>query len=150
MHLSALTLRSRKKAQTERKAQRTDFCFHGSRICRETFKFIHNISQDKLTNLIKHYKEKVFSHECIRIQNADLPMHWSWRRLGEWWTSSWTMPRQIALFCLVVPLGTGELISNSYPLAVASEKCITNTVLPLKMLGCVRSPFLHFDTCGQS
>ena len=58
MHLSALTSRSRKKAQTERKAQRTDFYFHGSRICRDTFKFIHNISQDKLTNLIKHYKEK--------------------------------------------------------------------------------------------
>ncbi|XP_041373710.1 LOW QUALITY PROTEIN: uncharacterized protein LOC121386766 [Gigantopelta aegis] len=57
MHLSASTSRSRKKVQTERKAHRTDFYFHGHRICRDTFKYLHNIGQKKLNNLMKHYKE---------------------------------------------------------------------------------------------
>ena len=57
MHIGAKTTRSRKKQQSDRKAQRTDFCHHGIQICRDTFKYMHSIGQDKLNNLIKHYKE---------------------------------------------------------------------------------------------
>ena len=57
MHLSKETQRSRKRTQTERKAQRTDFFHHGHKICRDTFKYLHGIGQDRLNNLIKHYKE---------------------------------------------------------------------------------------------
>lgn len=53
MHLTASTTKSRKKAE----AQRTDFFYHGFKICRDTFRYIHNISQDKLNNLMRHYKE---------------------------------------------------------------------------------------------
>ena len=56
MHLSDMTSRSR-RAQSERKTQRTDFYHHSKRICRDTFKYVHGIGQDKLNNLIKHYKE---------------------------------------------------------------------------------------------
>ena len=37
--------------------QRTDFYHHGHRTCRETFKFMHSIGQDKLNALVKHYKQ---------------------------------------------------------------------------------------------
>ncbi|CAM4735586.1 unnamed protein product [Leuciscus chuanchicus] len=57
MHLSQLTSCSRKKEQTSRKSQRTDFFHHGKKICRDTFKYLHTIGQDKLNVLIKHYKE---------------------------------------------------------------------------------------------
>lgn len=57
MHLSQLTSCSKKKEQTVRNSQRTDFFHHGMKICRATFKYIHNIGQDKLNALIKHYKQ---------------------------------------------------------------------------------------------
>ncbi|KAL2104400.1 hypothetical protein ACEWY4_001268 [Coilia grayii] len=57
MHLSQLTSRSKKKEQTVRTSQRTDFFHHGLKICRETFKYLHSIGQDKLNALIKHYKQ---------------------------------------------------------------------------------------------
>ena len=56
MHLTATTSKSRKKQQSQRKTQRTDFYYHGFRICRDTFKYLHNIGQDKLNNLISHYR----------------------------------------------------------------------------------------------
>ena len=57
MHIGTKTSQSRKKHQSDRKAQRTDFYHHGFQICRDTFKYMHSIGQDKLNNLIKHYKE---------------------------------------------------------------------------------------------
>ena len=56
MHLSSMTTKTRRGQQQERQAQRTDFYLHGFRICRDLFKQIHTISQDKLTALIAHYK----------------------------------------------------------------------------------------------
>ena len=56
MHLTSMTTQSRKKEQKERKTQRTDFYHHGFRICRDVVKSLHDISQDKLTRLITHYK----------------------------------------------------------------------------------------------
>ncbi|XP_033103474.1 uncharacterized protein LOC117106237 isoform X2 [Anneissia japonica] len=41
----------------DRKSSHTFYYFRGSPICRETFKFLHRISQNKLTALIKHLKE---------------------------------------------------------------------------------------------
>lgn len=57
MHLSELTSRSHQKEQTSRRFQKTDFYHHGLKICRDTFKYLHCIGQDKLNSLIKHYKE---------------------------------------------------------------------------------------------
>ena len=56
MHLSSMTRKTRRGQQQERQAQRTDFYLHGFRICRDIFKKLHAISQDKLTALIAHYK----------------------------------------------------------------------------------------------
>lgn len=56
MHLSQLTCRSKQKEQTVRSSQRTDFFHHGLKICRQTFKYMHTVGQDKLNALIKHYK----------------------------------------------------------------------------------------------
>lgn len=57
MHLSDRSSHGHKKEGSPRVKQRTDFYHHGHRICRETFKFMHNIGQDKLNALIKHYKQ---------------------------------------------------------------------------------------------
>ena len=54
MHLSSMTRKTRRGQQQERQAQRTDFYLHGFRICRDIFKQLHAISQDKLTALIAH------------------------------------------------------------------------------------------------
>ena len=51
-----MTTKTRRGQQQERQVQRTDFYLHGFRICRDLFKHIHTISQDKLTALIAHYK----------------------------------------------------------------------------------------------
>lgn len=56
MDLSSLTTSSRKGQQNVRKAQRTDFFYHGFRVCRDIFRYIHGIGQDKLTALMSHYK----------------------------------------------------------------------------------------------
>ncbi|RUS90967.1 hypothetical protein EGW08_001271 [Elysia chlorotica] len=58
IHLESQTRNSKNSAQTERKTQRTDYSLHGHKICRDFFKFIHGIGQDKLTALLKHYKAK--------------------------------------------------------------------------------------------
>ncbi|XP_014674791.1 PREDICTED: uncharacterized protein LOC106814923 [Priapulus caudatus] len=57
INMKETTASSKRKRQTQRKHQRTCYCVEGTRICRETFKFLHCISQDKLTALLKHYKE---------------------------------------------------------------------------------------------
>ena len=56
MHRTTMTTQSRKKGQKERNTMRTDFYHHGFRICRDVFKSLHGISQNKLTALITHYK----------------------------------------------------------------------------------------------
>lgn len=45
-----------KRTQTEWQRNRTDFYHHGKIICRNTFIFLHAISKDKLTALLKHYR----------------------------------------------------------------------------------------------
>ena len=57
MHLSEQVSHSRKKEGTVRKRQRTEYFYHGHRICRDTFRYIHAIGQDKLNAPMKHYKE---------------------------------------------------------------------------------------------
>jgi len=56
MHLSSTTKCARRRGQTQRKLTRTDFFYRGDPICREMFKYIHGLSQDKLTALLKNYK----------------------------------------------------------------------------------------------
>ncbi|RUS68705.1 hypothetical protein EGW08_023532 [Elysia chlorotica] len=56
--LTPHTKRSKQKHQTERKSQKTDYMLFNSRICRDLFKYIHAISQDKLNNLMKQFKSK--------------------------------------------------------------------------------------------
>ena len=56
MHMSASTTCTKRKDQTERQSQRTDFYHLGQPICRDLFKHIHCLSQDKLTGIIKHFK----------------------------------------------------------------------------------------------
>ena len=56
MHLLSMARKTRRGQQQERQAQRTDFYLHGFHICRDIFKQLHAISQDKLTALIAHYK----------------------------------------------------------------------------------------------
>ncbi|KAK2181233.1 hypothetical protein NP493_405g02028 [Ridgeia piscesae] len=55
MHLSKITSHGRKEG-TPRKTQRINFFHHRQRICRDIFKHMHGIGQDKLNALIKHYK----------------------------------------------------------------------------------------------
>ncbi|XP_030608451.1 uncharacterized protein LOC115796267 [Archocentrus centrarchus] len=52
-----LTQSTKQKTKTERQHQRTEHYVNGTRVCREAFKFLHCISQNKLTALLKHYKE---------------------------------------------------------------------------------------------
>ncbi|XP_035246446.1 uncharacterized protein LOC118212563 [Anguilla anguilla] len=56
MHLSDTISRSRKREQTQRLAHRTDYYYHGHRICRDVFKYLHGVGQDKLNALMKHCK----------------------------------------------------------------------------------------------
>ncbi|KAL3045312.1 hypothetical protein OYC64_013556 [Pagothenia borchgrevinki] len=57
INLSKETACAKRGHQKERKQQRTSYILDGHKICRETFKFLHGISQDKLTGIIKFYKE---------------------------------------------------------------------------------------------
>ena len=56
IHMNKTTQRQN-KVQSDRKVTRTEYFHHGQQICRETFKYMHNISIDKLSALIRHYKE---------------------------------------------------------------------------------------------
>ena len=63
MHLTSMTTQSR------------NFYHHGFRICRDVFKSLHDISQDKLTRLITHYKvagveARVYRNKRKRPANA--------------------------------------------------------------------------------
>lgn len=57
MNQSTMTCSQKRSKQTERQRQRTVYCIEGKRVCRETFKYVHAISQDKLSAVITHYKE---------------------------------------------------------------------------------------------
>ncbi len=63
MHLSPMTCQ-KKKLHTERKKVRSDHYFHGDKICRDTFCFIHRISHNKLSVLMAHYRG---SGVCVRV-----------------------------------------------------------------------------------
>ncbi|XP_072029641.1 uncharacterized protein [Amphiura filiformis] len=63
MHLSPMTCQ-KKKLHTERKKVRSDHYFHGDKICRDTFCFIHRISHNKLSVLMAHYRG---SGICVRV-----------------------------------------------------------------------------------
>ena len=54
IHLDAAARHGR--VSKERRASKTSYALHGHPICRDFLKYVHNISQDKLTDLIKHYK----------------------------------------------------------------------------------------------
>ena len=53
MFVSSLTRRSLKKKSQKGK---TEYRLHGHRICKDIFKYMHGIGQDKLNSLITHYK----------------------------------------------------------------------------------------------
>ena len=53
IHLDAAARHDR--VSKERRASKTSYALHGHPICRDFLKYVHNISQDKLTDLIKHY-----------------------------------------------------------------------------------------------
>ena len=55
MHMSETTTRSRKKVQSPRVAERTDFFFHGYRICIIIFRYLHCLGKPRLKTLIKKY-----------------------------------------------------------------------------------------------
>ena len=59
INLSSITRRTKKGADsnTERQRPRTSYMVEGHAVCRDTFKFLHAISQDRLTSLIKWYKD---------------------------------------------------------------------------------------------
>ena len=67
MHLSPLTCQ-KKKCHTERKKVRSDHYFHGDKICRDTFCFIHRISHNKLSVLMAHYRG---SGICVRVMKRE-------------------------------------------------------------------------------
>ena len=58
--------------ETARKRTRTPFFYHGKRICRKTFLFLHHIHQKRFYSLLKHYKKSGLS---VRVHgnNKRLP-----------------------------------------------------------------------------
>ncbi|KAI0229463.1 hypothetical protein LSAT2_020106 [Lamellibrachia satsuma] len=56
IHNASMTEKSKQKQQMTRQQQRTNYCVEGQWVCREK-SFLHWISQDELTSLLKHYKE---------------------------------------------------------------------------------------------
>ena len=67
------------RSEKSRKQLRMTFFYHGKRICRTTFLFLHCISKNKFCTLLKHYKENGLS----------LRIHGNKKR-----PSSWTVPSQ--------------------------------------------------------
>ena len=83
MHLSSMTRKTRRGQQQERQAQRTDFYLHGFylhgfRICRDIFKQLHAISQDKLTALTRAVVDFIVNYAEANaiILPGRTPGHW--------------------------------------------------------------------------
>ena len=55
--MSGKTQCSKRKMQTDRKQPQSTWIIHGTKVCRIAFLFISNISNDKLLNVMKWYKE---------------------------------------------------------------------------------------------
>ena len=55
--MSDKTQCSKRKMQTDRKQPQSTWIIHGTKVCRIAFLFINNISNDKLSNVMKWYKE---------------------------------------------------------------------------------------------
>lgn len=65
---------AKRKAVTERRNTRSLYKLHGKHICLWTFRYVHRISQAKLTALIKWYKQhglKPRVHKSAKMQNCD-------------------------------------------------------------------------------
>ena len=60
------------RTETARKRTRIPFFYHGRRICRKTFLFLHRIHQRRFYSLLKHYKKNGLS---VRVHgnNKQLP-----------------------------------------------------------------------------
>ena len=56
VNMSEMTCRKKKASQKTREHQRTTYWLEGHQLCRETFKFLRGISQDRLTALLDWYK----------------------------------------------------------------------------------------------
>ena len=61
-HMAAETEKKRK--QTARQRNQSDFYHHGKVICRDIVMFLHALSKDKLTALLKHYR---VNGVCARV-----------------------------------------------------------------------------------
>ncbi|KAI4794620.1 hypothetical protein KUCAC02_031949 [Chaenocephalus aceratus] len=115
IHLSKETACAKRGHQKERKQQRTSYFLDGHKICRETFKFLHGISQDKLTGIIKFYKEhglaprmrrggrvvtkRVLSFEDIQRIVTVLPGNSTFRKLWKELTPSVIIGRPMTVLC---------------------------------------------------
>ncbi|XP_071957925.1 uncharacterized protein [Antedon mediterranea] len=67
INVSRLTNCTRRREQKERQQQRILYYVENHRVCRATFKFMHKISQNKLTALIKWYKDHGLTPRKKRI-----------------------------------------------------------------------------------
>lgn len=74
IHLEKVTRKTKKSVQTERKASRTDYWLFGHSICRDFFKYVHCVGQDKLTSVMKHYKKAGIGARVHKNKNRR-PVH---------------------------------------------------------------------------
>ena len=73
------------RTEKNRKLSRMSFFFHGKRICRKTFLFLHCISKNKFCSLIKHYRDNGLS----------LRVHGNKKRLPSWTVPSETVEKVV-------------------------------------------------------
>ena len=55
--MESQTRKSKKSQQSIRQASRTDYQHRGINVCRKFFRYLHCVGDDKITDMIKHYKE---------------------------------------------------------------------------------------------
>ena len=73
------------RTEKNRKLSRMFFFFHGKRICRKTFLFLHCISKNKFCSLVKHYRDNGLS----------LRVHGNKKRLPSWTVPSETVEKVV-------------------------------------------------------
>ena len=73
------------RTEKNRKLSRMSFFFHGKRICRKTFLFLHCISKNKFCSLVKHYQDNGLS----------LRVHGNKKRLPSWIVPSETVEKVV-------------------------------------------------------
>ena len=57
IHMESQTRKSKKSQQSIRQVSRTDYQHRGINVCRKFFRYLHCVGDDKITDMIKHYKE---------------------------------------------------------------------------------------------